>query len=202
MSVELYTSGERSGNNGSLRDTAVGGTKPLHRFLKGQPKIMGTVVLVMGASLIIFSIAVTMQSSNHVWRTIPPGLVLGILFIISGILYILTELNPTKKTVTISLALSIVSILLACWAILFILANVHTHRYLYHYDDNTTDIEILWGSYAEAMGVSMEAVLLFHSCVGAIIFIVMSALAGAALRSTRSQAIVVMSTTSTETPAE
>ncbi|XP_072236418.1 uncharacterized protein [Leuresthes tenuis] len=195
MSVELYPSGELSGNNGSLQDAAVGGTKPLHRFLKGQPKIMGTVVLVMGASLVIFSIAITIgQSSTHAWAAVPPGFILGTLFIISGILYILTELNPTKKTVTISLALSIMSILLAFWTLLHVLANMHRHM-VHHYDDNITDIEI-------AMGVSIEAVILFHSCVGAIIFIVMSALAGAALRSTRSQAIVVMSTTSTEKTAE
>ncbi|XP_072236417.1 uncharacterized protein [Leuresthes tenuis] len=202
MSVELYPSGELSGNNGSLQDAAVGGTKPLHRFLKGQPKIMGTVVLVMGASLVIFSIAITIgQSSTHAWAAVPPGFILGTLFIISGILYILTELNPTKKTVTISLALSIMSILLAFWTLLHVLANMHRHM-VHHYDDNITDIEIVWSSYAEAMGVSIEAVILFHSCVGAIIFIVMSALAGAALRSTRSQAIVVMSTTSTEKTAE
>lgn len=41
--------------------------------------------------------------------------------------------------------------------------------------------------FVQAMGVSVEAIYLFYSVVGAIIFIVMSALAGAALRSTKSQ---------------
>lgn len=39
----------------------------------------------------------------------------------------------------------------------------------------------------QAMGVSVEAIYLFYSIVGAIIFVVMSSLAGAALRSTKTQ---------------
>ncbi|CAG5853623.1 unnamed protein product [Menidia menidia] len=150
MSAELYTSSEQRGNNGSLQGTTLGGTKPLHRFLKGQPKIMGTVVLIMGVSFFIFSIAVTTGQSYHtLWAAIPPGFLLGTLFVISGILYILTEVNPTKKTVTISLALSIVSILVICWTLLHVPPSLHFHRQLNIYDDNVTDTEMLWASYFE-----------------------------------------------------
>lgn len=38
MSAEVYIA---SGNNSSLQSTTVGGSKPLHRFIKGQPKIIG-----------------------------------------------------------------------------------------------------------------------------------------------------------------
>lgn len=38
MSAEIYSA---SGNNASLQGTTVGGIKPLHRFIKGQPKIIG-----------------------------------------------------------------------------------------------------------------------------------------------------------------
>lgn len=38
MSAELYASSE---SNASLQGTTVGGSKPLHRFIKGQPKIIG-----------------------------------------------------------------------------------------------------------------------------------------------------------------
>lgn len=40
---------------------------------------------------------------------------------------------------------------------------------------------------SQAMGLSLEVIFLVHSFVGAIIFIVMSIMAGAALRSTKSQ---------------
>ncbi|XP_070688309.1 uncharacterized protein [Pempheris klunzingeri] len=203
MSAELYSA---SGNNGTLQGTTavVGGSKPLHRFIKGQPKIIGVTVLVMGSCFFIVSIALMENSSFlHIWTVIPPGFLLAVVFIICGILYIVTEHNPTKKTVTISLALSIVSILCSCWTILHICPSlVHNHYYRhYEFDDNTTE-NALWSSYHVDMGVAVEAIFLFYSIVGAIIFIVMSVFAGAALRSTKSQAIIMMTTTATETPAE
>ncbi|TDH17239.1 hypothetical protein EPR50_G00006340 [Perca flavescens] len=189
MSAELYCVSEPGGNNASLQSTTVGGSKPLHRFLKGQPKIIGIIVLVMGSSFFIVSLAIIPEYfSSFTWTAIQPGFAMGILFIISGIVYILTEHSPTKKTVTISLALSIVTILGICWALLGTLPTLD--RYNYH---NTSN---------KHMEMSMEVIFLVHTIVGVIIFIVMSCLAGAALRSTKSQAIVVMTTTPAETPVE
>ncbi|KAM9366122.1 uncharacterized protein ABDE67_001620 [Symphorus nematophorus] len=200
MSAELYSA---SGNNANLQGTSVGGSKPLHRFIKGQPKIIGIIVLVLGSSFVIVSIAITPDYIPQIWT----GILLGALFIICGILYILTEHNPTKKTVTISLALSIVTILAACWTVLHILPSMTHHYHDSHYfeylEENITDIdEDTWSSYHKFIGLSLEAIFLFYTFVGAIIFIVMSTLAGAALRSTKSQAIVVMTTTATEIPVE
>uniref|UniRef100_A0AAQ5XFH9 MARVEL domain-containing protein n=1 Tax=Amphiprion ocellaris TaxID=80972 RepID=A0AAQ5XFH9_AMPOC len=165
MSAELVFASGPGGSDGSVQGTTVGGSKPLHRFIKGQPKIIG--------------------------------------FIICGILYIITEHNPTKKTVTISLALSIVSILATAWTLLHTLPDLGHYHYhkSYSVDENFTVSESVWSAYYEAMGVSFEAILVVYCLVGAIIFIVMSALAGAALRSTKSQAIVVMTASSTETQA-
>ncbi|XP_022602102.1 uncharacterized protein LOC111222586 [Seriola dumerili] len=207
MSAELYCMGGPGGNNASLQSTTVGGSKPLHRFIKGQPKIIGIIVLVLGASFFILSIAIVGDSAGQpIWTAIPPGFLLGTLFMICGILYIVTEHNPTKKTVTISLALSVVTILGVFWTILHILPElIHSH-YVRHYDfpedDTTENDDVAWTSSHEAMGLVVEATFVFYSFVGAIIFIVMSTLAGAALRSTNSQAIVVMTTAPPETPAE
>ncbi|XP_035507703.1 uncharacterized protein si:ch1073-291c23.2 [Morone saxatilis] len=201
MSAELYSA---SGNNTSLQGATMGGVKPLHRFIKGQPKIIGIIVLVLGMSYFILSIAIMPSSVQHLSAVIPPGLLLGTMFIVCGILYIVTEHKPTKKTVTISLALSIVGILVACWTFMLILPElVHSHYYR-HYDYfeyNITESEVPWLTY-EAMDESMNAIFLFHSFVGAVILIVMSALAGAALRSTKSQVIVMMTASPTETPVE
>ncbi|XP_044201848.1 uncharacterized protein si:ch1073-291c23.2 isoform X1 [Thunnus albacares] len=207
MSSELYTVSGPGGNNASLQGTTVGGSKPLHRFIRGQPKIIGIIVLVLGSSFFILSVSFKGDFSyHHIWTIIPPGFLLGTLHILCGILYILTEHNPTKKTVTMSLALSIVTVLAAFWTILHILPSFMHGHYYRHYDyleDNMTDTEeAAWTSYYEDMGVTMEAIFVFYSFVSVIIFIVMSILAGAALRSTKSQAIIVMSTTRTETPAE
>ncbi|AWP01789.1 Hypothetical protein SMAX5B_013204 [Scophthalmus maximus] len=209
MSAVLYPASGPGGNNASLQSTTVGGSKPLHRFIKGQPKIVGVIVLVLGASFFIMSIAIMENGSGpyiYISLTIPPGFLQGALFIICGILYILTEHNPTKKTVTISLALSIVTILGALWTMLYIMPHlVHTlyYRQNGYVEVNVTETDdAVWTSNYLTMGESYQAIFLFYSFIGAIIFVVMSALAGAALRSTKSQAIVVMTTAPTETAVE
>ncbi|XP_039981226.1 uncharacterized protein LOC120788954 isoform X2 [Xiphias gladius] len=206
MSVKLCSASGPEGNNASLQGTTVGGSKPLHRFIKGQPKIVGIIVLVLGTSFIL-SIVMVGESTRQLSRTvIPPSFLLGMLFILCGILYILTEHKPTKKTVTISLAVSVVTILGAFWTVLQILPEVLLANFLTHYDiheDSSTETDdAAWSACYEAMGAMMEVIYLFYSLVGAIIFIVMSSLAGAALRSTKSQAIIVMTTAPTETPVE
>lgn len=41
MSAELYFASGPDGNNARLQGTTVGGSKPLHRFIRGQPKTIG-----------------------------------------------------------------------------------------------------------------------------------------------------------------
>ncbi|XP_060924630.1 uncharacterized protein LOC132998903 [Limanda limanda] len=203
MSAELYTVSGPGGNDASLQGSTVGGSKPLHRFMKGQPKTIGVVVLVLGSSFFIISIAIAGELSSYsVWRITPSVIIQAILLIICGIMYILTEHNPTKKTVTISLALSIVSILSSLWIDLLILPNLiqnHYYRpFIYDYNITVSDE----GSHHEAMGRSLEWIFIIYTFVAAIILIVMSTLAGAALRSTKSQAVVMMMAAPPETPAE
>ncbi|KAK5873774.1 hypothetical protein PBY51_018785 [Eleginops maclovinus] len=197
MSAELFLTSEPGGTNAGLQGTTVGGSKPLHRFIKGQPKAVGIMVLVLGLSFVIVSITIRPNDSSHyLWTTIPPGFILGSLFIICGILYMVTEHSPTKKTVTISLALSIVNILVACWTVMHILPEV-VHAEIYLPDNDT------YSSYSfEVMGFSVELIFLFYSIVGAVTLIVMSCLAVSALRSTKSEAIIVMTATQAETPVE
>ncbi|XP_037553450.1 uncharacterized protein si:ch1073-291c23.2 isoform X2 [Nematolebias whitei] len=184
MSAELLPISEPHGNNEAHGEIPVGGSKPLHRFLKGQPKITGTIVLIMGASFVVVSAAITTGHwRGYMWAVIPPSIFLGVLFIVSGILYILTAHNLTKKTVTISLALSIVTILGACWSFIRILGDLHFYIDMHEY---------------EVMGMTIEVVVLVYIVVGTVIFIIMSVFAGVALRSTKTQAVVVVNMTPVE----
>lgn len=190
-----------------FQSTTAGGSKPLHRFINGQPKIIGIIVLVMGSAFFTFTIAIMEERMDHfVWTTIPPGFTEGTLFIICGILYILTEHNPTKKTVTVSLALSIVAVLGTCWTLLHVTPDFVHNPYHPHYEmleDNITEIEVMtWATHYEQMGFCLEGIFVAQCIIGGIIFIVMSVLAGAALRSSNSQAIVIMTAAPNETPAE
>lgn len=205
MSAGLNSASEPGGHNASLQYTTLGGSKPLHRFVKWQPKIIGIIVLILGSSFVLIGTAIMPEYHfSHIWNVLPPGLILGTMFIVSGILFILTEYNTTKKTVTASLALSIVTILASGWTILHIAPNfAHRHYYRdYEFiEENMTEIiEQNWST--EDLVFSLELIFFIYSVVGAIIFIVMSCLAVAALRSTKSEAIVVMTTTPAETPVE
>ncbi|CAN9506926.1 unnamed protein product [Ophioblennius macclurei] len=212
MSAEVCSMSETSGNHGGLHPTTVGGLKPLHRFLRGQPKIIGTVVLVLGTSFVIVTSATVIDLHEmQIWPKLPVNLVLGLLFIASGILYVVTDHNPTKKTVTVSLALSIISILGVGWTGIRIIPHIGSYysfkyrpRNEVYYDEYiTTEYYVAYSSpEAVEMVTAFEAILMFYSFSGAIIFIVMSALAGAALRSTKSQAIVMMRIMPTDTPID
>lgn len=187
----------------SSHSTTVGGSKPLHRFIRGQPKSIGIVVLVLGCSFLFVSVAVN-PSSIHSWIT--PSLMLGSLFIICGILYIVAAHNTTKKTVTISLAMTIVSLLATLWTIIHLSSIIEhsgiPYRHLEYFEENSTESENLWSQHFAEMTVAVEVIFVFYSCVGAIIFIIMSCLAGAALRSTRTQAVIVMTAAAAEPPVE
>uniref|UniRef100_A0A8C5EJ62 Uncharacterized LOC114460099 n=1 Tax=Gouania willdenowi TaxID=441366 RepID=A0A8C5EJ62_GOUWI len=206
MSVELCSVSGSGLNQDGVQATTLGGSKPLHRFLRGQPKITGNSMLVLGTSFFIITIAVMMDfHSMDIWPYLPPILFMGIQFIACGILYILTEYNPTKKTVTMSLALSITSLLGVVWTIIRILpqiAHYHVYRHYETYDEDNGTIQIDSQEYPlDNMIAAFEAVELFYTMVGAVIVIVMSCLAGAALRSTKTQAVIVTTAALTETPA-
>ncbi|XP_072321604.1 uncharacterized protein [Eucyclogobius newberryi] len=205
MSAELYIPPRPRDNNGLVQTTTAGGTKPLHRFIKAQPKIVGIIVLCLGTSIFtITAVVVEDRDMHYIWNVIPPGFLQGTLYIICGILYILTEHNPTKKTVTFCLALSIVTLLGTLWTILHIVPDI-AHWHIRHYkymEENFNDTEYFPSLQYETMGKSLEVIFLVKFIMGGIIFIVMSTLGGIALRSTNNQAIVVMTTAQTETPAE
>ncbi|XP_077446818.1 uncharacterized protein LOC144067159 [Stigmatopora argus] len=210
MSVELLPARQPGENNAPLRDTTVGGAKPLHRFINGEPQVVGIIVLILGISFIITAIVVERESMHpEMWTAIQPGYVIGAMFVVCGIVYIITEHNPTKKTVTISLALSIVAILCSIWTAIMVIPHIERLGYDRIYDtfedENTTfmDYHTRYSlSPAAVVEQVLDMVFMFYVFVGTVLFIVMSTLATAALRSSRTKAIVVMSTTSNATPAE
>ncbi|XP_036403252.1 membrane-spanning 4-domains subfamily A member 4A [Megalops cyprinoides] len=177
--------------------TVVGGSKPLHRFIRGEPKTIGVVMLFLGGSLFIFGIPMKMdpvQTSSDYFCSFW----LGTLFIICGTLYVLAEHTPTKKLVTASMALSIVSILGVVLAFFeFIKGMVHAQIPLLHlsyshkYGNVTEEENIALRSHMMQL-YGMEGVFMFHCLAGGVLLIVMTAFARTALQSTKTQAIVVM----------
>ncbi|XP_052469737.1 uncharacterized protein LOC128026526 isoform X2 [Carassius gibelio] len=145
--------------------TVTGGSKPVHRFLRGQPKSIGVVLVIMGIGLFMFGIPMTSESFIPTLEEQFTPFWIGILFFICGLLYILSERNPSKKIITASLALNIISIIGVLIALL---------------------------EFSRMFVRDMELVFCCHSVIGGVLLVTMSFFARAALKSSRTQAFFVM----------
>ncbi|KAG7275084.1 hypothetical protein CRUP_004850 [Coryphaenoides rupestris] len=104
--MEELSAAETNAQPGTvLQRSVVGGNKPLHRFMKGQPKVIGIILLMMGSSLFILSLP--MHKSIH-QGVVQPGFWLG-------------------PMVTACLAVSIVALLAALWVSLLHLLPLLIH---------------------------------------------------------------------------
>ncbi|XP_059421566.1 membrane-spanning 4-domains subfamily A member 4D-like [Carassius carassius] len=181
--------------------TVTGGSKPLHRFLRGQPKSIGVVLVMMGIGLFMFAIPMNVKSDAPISAEQFTPFWLGILFFICGLLYILSERNPSKKIITASLALSIISVIGVLSSLVeFSRAIIGADqiywsmRLTHETDTNETDTEEE-DIYIEQHYMpikSMELVFFCHSLIGGILLVTMTIFARAALRSSRTQVVVVM----------
>ncbi|XP_048061989.1 uncharacterized protein si:ch1073-291c23.2 isoform X1 [Megalobrama amblycephala] len=171
-----------------------GGNKPVHRFLKGQPKSIGIVLVMMGICLFMFGIVIDVRSDVTTSADMYSPFWLGTLFFICGLLYILSERNPSKKIITASFALSIISTIGAiCACVDFSRAIVGLHHtYWSHLSENQTEEERHYVLQHYMSIDLMEQVFFCHSLIGGILLITMTFFARAALRSSRTQAVVVM----------
>ncbi|XP_076867398.1 membrane-spanning 4-domains subfamily A member 15 isoform X1 [Brachyhypopomus gauderio] len=181
--------------------TITGGQKPLHRFLRGEPKCVGIVMLLMGFSMFMFGFplkADRLESSADLFSSFW----LGILYAICGALYVQSERAPTKKIITISFALSIISILGTVFAVIDFIKAMANMKFNYHREYYDHDYENSNGENTTAVDAdskqrfmqhyNLEAVFLFQSLVGGVILITMSTFARMALHSSRTQMVVVM----------
>ncbi|KAA0717535.1 hypothetical protein E1301_Tti021142 [Triplophysa tibetana] len=180
-----------TGDAGEYISTVTGGTKPLHRFLRGEPKSIGIVLVFLGICLFMFGI--TMKTDQMTSANFYTPFWLGILFTICGILFILTERNPTKKMITACFAMSIVTTIgLIVGCIEFVWSITKIQRHIWYLTENGTEIH----RYYMSLFV-MEQVFLVHSLIGGVLLVTMMTFARVALRSSRTQAVVVMKNVST-----
>ncbi|KAM4622197.1 membrane-spanning 4-domains subfamily A member 4A isoform 3-T3 [Polymixia lowei] len=132
------TAGERTrGKEGNEKmDMIVIGSKPLHRFIRGEPRTLGIVVLIFGCAELLngFELAKS-QFENSSAIYIPFWQ--GALFLISGNLSIYTGVHPSKKMVTICLALYVVSLLgitvSVGYRIVYLIELSYHYQYSHHY---------------------------------------------------------------------
>ncbi|NP_001314734.1 uncharacterized protein isoform X3 [Danio rerio] len=168
--------------------TVTGGNKPVHRFLRGQPRSIGVSLVMMGVCLFMFGfpmVAVEEYIISPMW--------LGMSFCVCGVLYILSERSPSKKIITASFALSIIStigVVSACMD--FIKSMVIIERQDEYTHNNITEDDYVYLRQHYSAVVAMECVFLCHGLIGGVLLIIMTCFARAALRSSNTQAVVVM----------
>ncbi|KAK2896293.1 hypothetical protein Q8A67_010781 [Cirrhinus molitorella] len=185
---------QAAGSVSEAISTVTGGSKPLHRFLRGQPKSIGVVLVMMGIGLFMFGIPMNMERDAPTSAEQFTPFWLGILFLICGVLYILSERNPSKKLITASLALSIISVIGALSAIIDFFRSIAGiyHEYWSHMYENYTQEEEVYASQHYMSIRNMELVFCCHSFIGGVLLVTMTFFARAALRSSQTQAVVVM----------
>ncbi|XP_067277718.1 membrane-spanning 4-domains subfamily A member 4D-like isoform X1 [Pseudorasbora parva] len=172
-----------------------GGSKPLHHFLKGQPKCIGIVLVMMGVCLVMFGIALNGQVKLITFEERLTPFWLGTLFCMCGLLYILSECNPSKKFITASLALSIISTIAAICACvqfgrsIFEIKICHVAQIMG--DPNSTEEMRHFDQFLIPFD-KIHQVFFSHSLIGGILLVTMSFFARAALKSSRTQTVVVM----------
>ncbi|KAI2657386.1 B-lymphocyte antigen CD20 [Labeo rohita] len=174
--------------------TVTGGSKPLHRFLRGQPKSIGVVLVMMGVGLFIFGIATNVETDAPTSAEQFTPFWLGILFFICGLLYILSERSPSKKLITASLALSIISVIGSLSAMIDFsraIVGIYHVQWDHMYENHTQEEEIYTRQHYMPIR-NIELVFCCHSLIGGILLIIMTFFARAALQSSRTQAVVVM----------
>ncbi|XP_020500954.2 B-lymphocyte antigen CD20 [Labrus bergylta] len=163
-------------------------SKPLHRFLKHEPKSLGIVIVIFGCAELLIGFHVNTEDEVYSSGRIYIPLWQGLLFLASGSLSIYTEVHPSKKTVTACLAMYVVSILgivVSCGYRIACLANLNYRRFAafyYRRDD--------WDIHRAMQSLGVESVLFASSLCVSVLLIFLCVFARLALKSTRSQVIV------------
>ncbi|XP_035017795.2 uncharacterized protein LOC118112536 isoform X2 [Hippoglossus stenolepis] len=162
-------------------------SKPLHRFIRKEPKALGIVILIFGCAEILMGFHLTSESV-HTSGSFYIPFWQGILFLVSGKLSIYTEIHPSKKMVTVCLAMYVVSLLGAVISIGFRMYCLSHVGYLKYRARHAVDQEWAQNRIEQLFGV--EGLLFTSSLCAAGILIFLSSVARLALKSTNTQVIV------------
>ncbi|XP_060935335.1 uncharacterized protein LOC133011588 isoform X2 [Limanda limanda] len=162
-------------------------SKPLHRFIQKEPKVLGIVILIFGCAELLMGFHLaseTVQNSCAIyipfWQ--------GILFLVCGKLSVYTGIHPSKKMVTVCLAMYVVSILGVVVSIGFRIYCLSYLGYLKYMTRHAEDKDWALGRIEQLFGV--EGLLFTSSLCVAVILIFLSSVARLALKSTNTQVIV------------
>ncbi|KAK2849187.1 hypothetical protein Q5P01_009021 [Channa striata] len=157
-------------------------SKPLHRFVQREPGSLGIVIVMFGCAEVLMGFQLVGEKA-----TTSNGLYVpfwqGALFLLCGNLSIYTERHPSKKMVTVCLAMYLVSFFGILVSGGYRIACILNYRYLGRWMDQ-------WNFYRRDQLYGVEGLLLASSLCVSVLLIVLCVFARLALKSTRTQFIV------------
>ncbi|XP_068570771.1 membrane-spanning 4-domains subfamily A member 15-like [Cebidichthys violaceus] len=184
--TESTTRDRTTGQDGSHTPdhTLLMSSKPLHRFIQKEPRSLGIVILIFGCAEILMGFVLAQEKAHTSYKFYIPFWQ-GALFLVCGNLSIYTEMHPSKKMVTVCLAMYVVSLLgLVVSVILrmycFILISFMGFGYHSEYSGYNNGKQLL----------GVEGILFTSSLCVSVLLIFLCAVARLALKSTSTQIIV------------
>ncbi|XP_006781517.1 membrane-spanning 4-domains subfamily A member 4D-like isoform X2 [Neolamprologus brichardi] len=185
---------ERNGDQGTSSNVPMS-SKPLHRFVRKEPRSLGIVILMFGCAELLMGFQfsgeefkISAQLYIPFWQ--------GALFLTCGILSVYTELHPSKKMVTVCLALYVVSILGIVISFIHRIIQLIHYPYFFFLRFHLNDASVM-------LLQSIKAILLTSTICVLVILIFLTTVASFALKSTRTQVIVQqIPPPRTETPSD
>ncbi|XP_047209780.1 membrane-spanning 4-domains subfamily A member 4D-like [Girardinichthys multiradiatus] len=165
-------------------------SKPLHRFVQKQPRSLGIVILMFGCAEVLMGIVLASDRMKSSFMLYIPFWQ-GSLFLTCGVLTIYTELHPSKKMVTICLAMYVVSLLGLIDSIGYriYLFLVYSHPYIMISRDDYVNRDDV---YIHIVQVACVEGILFASSLCVFAFLIfLSIIASFAIKSTHTHQIIV-----------
>ncbi|XP_063045667.1 uncharacterized protein si:ch1073-291c23.2 [Engraulis encrasicolus] len=189
MEGESAESSRKVNGETAGEDALVGGNKPLHRFLRIQPKFIGIVLMFFGVNEMMMGFGL-MKEDIRTSASLYLPFWQAALLAICGSLSIHSHTYPSKKMVTVCLAMYVVTILAGFMTVFFRISCI------IHF--------CFWGLFSEAHHrlaqlVSTESLLLTSALIVIVLLIVLCSYASASLKSSNTQIIVRQHLTVTDT---
>ncbi|XP_070769658.1 membrane-spanning 4-domains subfamily A member 4A-like [Enoplosus armatus] len=157
-------------------------SKPLHRFIQREPKSLGIVIAIFGCAELLMGFQLASEDAHSSGQIYIPFWQ-GALFLVCGNLSIYTEVHPSKKMVTVCLAMYVVSLLgivVSFFYRIYSLVIYGFHVYGFLGGD--------WALYR--MVFAIEVILFTSSLCVSVLLIFLCVIARLALGSTQTQVIV------------
>lgn len=175
-------------------------TKPLHRFVQREPKSLGIVILIFGCAELLMGFLMAGDSVKITSCYLYVPFWQGALFLVCGTLSIYTGIHPSKKMMTVCLAMYVVSMLGILFSIgsrITFLIFLEVSRYRKGFSDSQVPHD------RGQMLIVIEALLFICSLCVFVLLVFLGCVSRLALKSTHTQLVLhQIAPTVTETPTE